>query len=64
VFSLLNPQALNEITAMPSLLDALELKGCILTLDAMYCQREIAAAIIDKCAEYILAFKGNHSSFC
>ena len=38
----------NEITAVPELLDALVLKGCIVTLDAMGCQKEIAATIIDK----------------
>jgi predicted transposase YbfD/YdcC len=41
------------------LLNVLELKGCIVTLDAMGCQREIAERIIDKGADYILAVKGN-----
>lgn len=49
----------NEITAIPSLLKVLELKGCIVTLDAMGCQREIAEAIVNKEADYILAVKGN-----
>ena len=49
----------NEITAIPSLLEALVLKGCIITIDAMGCQRDIAKAIIDKEADYILALKGN-----
>lgn len=52
----------NEITAVPELLDALLLKGCIVTLDAMGCQKEIAAKIIDKDANYVLALKGNHST--
>lgn len=50
----------NEITAVPELLDALVLKGCIVTLDAMGCQKEIAAHIIEKQAHYVLALKGNH----
>lgn len=51
----------NEITAVPDLLDALVLKGCIVTLDAMGCQKDIAANIIDKHADYLLALKGNHA---
>ena len=38
----------NEITAIPQLLEALVLKGCFVTIDAMGCQREIAAQIISK----------------
>lgn len=49
----------NEITAIPNLLEVLELKGCIVTIDAMGCQKEIASAIVDKQADYILAVKGN-----
>lgn len=49
----------NEITAIPALLDVLVLKGCIVTIDAMGCQREIAEKIITKEADYILALKGN-----
>ncbi len=49
----------NEITAIPALLDVLVLKGCIVTIDAMGCQREIAEKIINKEADYILALKGN-----
>jgi predicted transposase YbfD/YdcC len=52
----------NEITAVPELLDALLLKGCIVTLDAMGCQKNIAAKIIDKEAHYLLALKGNHAT--
>lgn len=51
----------NEITAIPQLLDILELKGCIVTLDAMGCQRDIAKKIRDKEANYVLALKGNQS---
>lgn len=49
----------NEITAIPELLKILEIKGCIITIDAMGCQREIAEEIIEKKADYILAVKGN-----
>ena len=48
----------NEITAIPLLLRMLELSGCIVTIDAMGCQKEIAAAIIDKEADYVLSVKG------
>jgi predicted transposase YbfD/YdcC len=49
----------NEITAIPQLLELLELKGCIVTLDAMGGQKEIAEKIIEKGADYVLAVKGN-----
>ncbi|MDR1557315.1 MAG: ISAs1 family transposase [Tannerellaceae bacterium] len=52
----------NEITAIPQLLDLLVLKGCIVTIDAMGCQRDIAAKIVDKEAHYILALKGNQGN--
>lgn len=49
----------NEITAIPELLDMLLVKGCIITIDAMGCQKDIAEKIIDKKADYVLALKGN-----
>jgi predicted transposase YbfD/YdcC len=49
----------NEITAIPKLLDALELAGTVVTVDAMGCQREIASRIIEKKADYVLAVKDN-----
>ncbi len=52
----------NEITAIPQLLDVLELKGCIVTIDAMGCQTAIAEKIIQKKADYILALKGNQGN--
>lgn len=52
----------NEITAIPQLLDILSIAGCIVTIDAMGCQREIAAAIIDQGADYVLALKDNQPS--
>ena len=50
----------NEITAIPELLDALMLKGAVVTIDAMGCQRSIARQIIDAGADYVLAAKANH----
>jgi predicted transposase YbfD/YdcC len=52
----------NEITAIPKLLKALELSGCLITIDAMGTQREIAAKIIEAEADYTLALKGNQKS--
>ena len=52
----------NEITAIPQLLDVLELKGCIVTIDAMGCQTAIAEKIIQKKAAYVLALKGNQGN--
>lgn len=49
----------NEITAIPALLQLLALKGCIVTIDAMGCQTEIAAALVAQQADYVLALKGN-----
>ena len=49
----------NEITAIPRLLQMLELKGCIVTIDAMGCQKEIAQGILDRGADYVLAVKEN-----
>src|SRR4051812_35693722 len=50
----------NEITAIPELLDTLHLDGSIVTLDAMGCQKNIAARIRAKGADYLLALKANH----
>jgi predicted transposase YbfD/YdcC len=52
----------NEITAIARLLDLLVIKGCIVTIDAMGCQKEIASKIIEKEADYLLALKGNQGS--
>jgi predicted transposase YbfD/YdcC len=49
----------NEITALPELLRVLELAGCIVTVDAMGCQKKIAKEIIEADADYVLALKGN-----
>ena len=52
----------NEITAVPKLLEMLSLKGCIVTADAMSCQRAIAAQVIEQGGDYVLALKGNQGS--
>jgi len=50
----------NEITAIPKLLKVLEIKGCIVTIDAMGTQKSIAEAISGKGADYVLSLKKNH----
>ncbi|RYD70619.1 MAG: ISAs1 family transposase [Verrucomicrobiaceae bacterium] len=52
----------NEITAVPELLRTLELSGCIVTLDAMGCQKQIAREIVEADADYVLALKGNQGT--
>lgn len=52
----------NEITAIPQLLDLLTIKGATVTIDAMGCQRDIAAKIVEKEADYVLALKGNQGT--
>lgn len=54
-------QKSNEITAIPELLNLLDIENSIITLDAMGCQREIAKQIVQSKADYVLALKGNHS---
>lgn len=49
----------NEITAIPLLLKTLDLEGCIVTIDAMGCQTEIASQIVEQGGEYLLAVKKN-----
>jgi len=52
----------DEITAIPELLSLLEIQGCIVTTDAMGCQKEIARNISDKEADYVPALKGNQGN--
>lgn len=52
----------NEITAIPQVLDAIEIKGQVVTIDAMGTQTEIAAKIKERRADYILALKGNQKN--
>lgn len=49
----------NEITAIPELLDLLEVAGCIVTIDAIGCQKDIAQKIVTQGADYVLAVKEN-----
>src|SRR5436305_606035 len=49
----------NEITAIPQLIELLDLKDCVVTIDAAGCQKEIAAQIVAKEADYVLALKEN-----
>lgn len=49
----------NEITAIPALLQMLSIEGCLVTIDAMGCQKDIAELIVDGGADYILAVKEN-----
>jgi len=50
----------NEITAVPELLKTLFIKGCIVTVDALNCQKDIAQTIIDRGGDYVFALKANH----
>ena len=52
----------NEIVAIPALLDLIDVEGAVITIDAMGCQRAIAAKIIEKKADYVLALKGNQGT--
>ena len=49
----------NEITAIPELIKVIELSGCIVTIDAMGCQKEIIKLITEKDADYIISLKKN-----
>lgn len=52
----------NEITAIPELLRVLALKGCIVTIDAMGCQKEIVKQIVEQEADYVISLKGNQGT--
>lgn len=52
-------QKSNEITAIPKLLQLLDIRGCLITIDAMGCQTKIAKKIVDGGGDYLLAVKGN-----
>jgi predicted transposase YbfD/YdcC len=53
----------NEITAIPELLELLNVTGCIVTIDAMGCQKKIAQKIRDEKADYVLSLKENQGKF-
>lgn len=52
----------NEITAIPELLALLDMTGCLISIDAMGCQTDIAAQIVDHGGDYLLAVKGNQET--
>ena len=52
----------NEITAIPELLNILNLQGCIVTIDAMGCQTEIVEQIVAQGADYVISLKGNQGT--
>jgi predicted transposase YbfD/YdcC len=54
----------NEITAIPELLDMIDVKGSIVTIDAMGCQKNIAKKIVEKGADYVLSLKENQPTLC
>jgi len=55
-------QKSNEITAIPNLLDCIDVEGAIISIDAMGCQKEIAEKIVSKKADYLLAVKDNQKN--
>jgi predicted transposase YbfD/YdcC len=57
-----NDKEKNEITAIPKLLEKINIKGHIITIDAMGCQTEIAKKIRKSKADYVLALKGNQGT--
>lgn len=54
----------NEITAIPKLLETLDIKGNVITIDAMGCQFEIANNIVKREADYVFSLKGNQGNLC
>jgi predicted transposase YbfD/YdcC len=52
----------NEITAIPAVLKVLDIMGCIVTIDAIGCQKEIASQIVEQGADYVLALKANQGT--
>ena len=56
------PEKTNEITAMPALIRRLPIRGAVVTADAAGCQREVAQAVAESRADYVLALKGNQGT--
>ena len=54
----------NEIPAVPELLALLDVKGCVVTADAMHCQKQTAAQIVAQRADYVLCVKDNQPTLC
>jgi len=60
--SLDTPDKTNEITVLPELLAMLDLEGCVVTIDAMGCQRAVVAQIVDQKGDYLISLKGNQGN--
>jgi predicted transposase YbfD/YdcC len=58
------PDKKNELGALPALLNSIEVEGAILSMDAMFTQKEVAAKIVGKKADYIMGLKGNQGNLC
>jgi predicted transposase YbfD/YdcC len=56
------PAGSNELGALPKLLELLELKGAIVTLDALGCQKNIVRQIVEKGGDYVISVKGNQEN--
>ena len=56
------PDKTNEITVLPELLRLLNIKGCVVTLDAMGCQKKIAAQVVEQEGDYLISLKGNQGN--
>ncbi|KEQ13433.1 hypothetical protein GZ77_13720 [Endozoicomonas montiporae] len=54
----------NGITAIPEILDILVIEGCLITSDAMGCQKDICKKIVDKKADYLICAKNNQPTLC
>lgn len=54
----------NEVKAIPELLNAIDIQGAIITIDAIGCQREIVKTIIENRGDYVIALKGNQGTLC
>jgi predicted transposase YbfD/YdcC len=54
----------NEITAIPALIESLEIKGSVISIDAIGCQTAITELIVDKEGDYLIALKGNQGNLC
>ncbi len=54
----------NELTAIPALIEMLEIAGSVITIYAMGCQKDLKYLMVKKKGDYVLAFKGNHKILC
>lgn len=58
------PDKKNELGALPALLSAIEVEGAIISMDAMFTQKDVATKIIEKKADYLMGLKGNQGNLC